>query len=292
MQFSSPLSVEEKLQSLRLLLSRLGPTLVAFSGGVDSSLVLAVAAEVMRDHVIALMTVSASTPPEDAQQAVTLAQALNVQLLTIPHDELAIPQYAANPVNRCYFCKNSLYEICRREAERLGLGTIVDGVNTDDLRDYRPGLQAAAEYKVVHPLVEAQFSKEDIRQGSKLLGLPTWRKPASPCLSSRVPYGTRITATMLSQIAQGESILRAFGLSELRVRHHGRSVRIEITREEIARVASPAALRVIREEMKRLGFASVLLDLEGYRSGVFNEGAVEATQKKSTPPYRRKFSLI
>jgi uncharacterized protein len=292
MQLSSPPSVEAKLQSLRIRLSRLGPTLVAFSGGVDSSFVLAVAAEVMRDHVVALMTVSASTPPEDAQQAVTLAQALNVQLLTIPHDELAIPQYAANPVNRCYFCKNSLYEICRREAERLGLGTIADGVNTDDLKDYRPGLQAAAEYKVVHPLVEAQFSKEDIRQGSKLLGLPTWRKPASPCLSSRVPYGTPITATMLSQIAQGESVLRAFGLSELRVRHHGRSVRIEITREEIARVASPAALRVIREEMKRLGFASVLLDLEGYRSGVFNEGAVEVIQKKNNPPYRRKFSLI
>jgi uncharacterized protein len=277
MQLSSFLSVDEKLQSLKNLLRRTGPTLVAFSGGVDSSFLLVVAAEVMREHVVALMTISASTPPEDAQQAVTLAQALNVRLLTIQHDELSIPQYAANPVNRCYFCKNSLYEICRREADRLGLRTIADGVNTDDLKDYRPGLQAANEYKVVHPLVEAQFNKEDIRLGSKLLGLPTWKKPASPCLSSRVPYGTPITATMLSQIAQGESFLHRFGLSELRVRHHGRSVRIEIVREEIARVSSPAALRVIREEMKRLGFASVLLDLEGYRSGVFNEGAVVVT---------------
>jgi uncharacterized protein len=289
MQLSSSPSIEEKLQNLKNLLRRTGPTLVAFSGGVDSSFLLVVAAEVMRDHLVALMTISVSTPPEDAQQAVTLAQALNVQLLTIQHDELSIPQYAANPVNRCYFCKNSLYEICRREAERLGLETIADGVNTDDLKDYRPGLQAATEYKVVHPLVEAQFSKEDIRRGSKLLGLPTWKKPASPCLSSRVPYGTPITATMLSQIAQGESILRTFGLSELRVRHHGRSARIEITKEEIARVASPAALRVIREEMKRLGFALVLLDLEGYRSGVFNEGAVAVTQKKSNPPYGGNF---
>lgn len=290
MPLSSFPSVEEKLQSLKNLLNHIGPTLVAFSGGVDSSFLLAVAAEVMRDHVVALMTISASTPPEDAQQAVALAQTLNIRLLTIRHEELSIPQYAANPTNRCYFCKNSLYEICRQEADRLGLGTIADGVNTDDLKDYRPGLQAANEYKVVHPLVEAQFNKEDIRRGSKLLGLPTWKKPASPCLSSRVPYGTPITTTMLSQIAQGESFLHnTFGLSELRVRHHSRSVRIEIAREEIARIALPATLRMICKEMKRLGFAVVLLDLEGYRSGVFNEGVVSVTQKENNPPYGGNF---
>jgi uncharacterized protein len=250
----------------------MGPTLVAFSGGVDSSFLLAVAAEVLRDQVVALMTLSPSTPPEDAQQATSLTQALSVRLLTIPHDELAIPEYAANPTNRCYFCKHSLYEICRREAQRLSLQSIADGVNADDLKDYRPGLHAATEYGISHPLVEAQFDKETIRQGSKLLGLPTWKKPASPCLSSRVPYGTPITAKMLSQIAQGESFLRSLGIQELRVRHHGRSARIEIGREEFTKITSPETMQAIRKELREIGFASALLDLEGYKTGVFNEG--------------------
>src|SRR6185369_17091236 len=162
-------SVERKLAHLTVLLKQLGPTLVAFSGGVDSSFLLAVAAEVLRDQVVALMTLSPSTPPGDVYQANSLVRARNVRLLTIQHNELAIPEYAANPVNRCYFCKNSLYEICRREADRLSLRTIVDGVNLDDLQDYRPGLRAAEEYGVTHPLVEAQFNKEDIRHGSRLL---------------------------------------------------------------------------------------------------------------------------
>ena len=142
--------------------------LVAFSGGVDSSFLLAVAKEVLQKDVVALMTVSSSTPPEDYTQATTLAQTLNVELLTIPHDELAIPQYAANPINRCYFCKDSLYEICRREAGRLSLRTIADGVNLDDLQDYRPGIQAAKEYKIVHPLVEAGFTKAESSTGESI----------------------------------------------------------------------------------------------------------------------------
>jgi len=265
-------SVERKLAHLTLLLKQLGPTLVAFSGGVDSSFLLAVAAEVLRDQVVALMTLSPSTPPEDVYQANSLVRARNVRLLTIQHNELAIPEYAANPVNRCYFCKNSLYEICRREADRLSLQAIVDGVNLDDLQDYRPGLRAAEEYGVTHPLVEAQFDKEDIRHGSRLLGLTTWDKPASPCLSSRVPYGTPITAGMLAQISQGESLLRSLGLRELRVRHHGGSARIEIRAEELSQISSPQTIRTIHEGLKKLGFDSVMLDLAGYKSGVFNEG--------------------
>ncbi|NOT57982.1 MAG: ATP-dependent sacrificial sulfur transferase LarE [Deltaproteobacteria bacterium] len=263
--------MEEKLHNLRTNLSRLGPTLVAFSGGVDSSFLLAVAAEVLRGEVIALMTVSSSTPPEDAEQARGLADALNVQLLVIPHDELAMPEYAANPTNRCYFCKNSLYDICQREARRLSLRSIVDGLNLDDLGDYRPGIQAATEYSVVHPLVEARFSKADIRACSKLLGLPTWEKPASPCLSSRVPYGTPITAKMLSQIAQAESFIRGQGFQELRVRHHGTTARIEIRKDELPHL-SVATVEAMRRKLKESGFASSVLDLEGFRSGVFNEG--------------------
>jgi len=265
-------SVERKLAHLTVLLKQFGPTLVAFSGGVDSSFLLAVAAEVLGDQVVALMTISSSTPPGDVYQANSLVRARNVRLLTIQHNELAIPEYAANPVNRCYFCKNSLYEICRREADRLSLRTIVDGVNLDDLQDYRPGLRAAEEYGVTHPLVEAQFNKEDIRHGSRLLGLTTWDKPASPCLSSRVPYGTPITAGMLAQISQGESLLRSLGLRELRVRHHGGSARIEIRAEELSQLSSPQTIRTIHEGLKKLGFDSVMLDLAGYKSGVFNEG--------------------
>jgi uncharacterized protein len=264
--------IEKKVQHLKERLKELGSVLVAFSGGVDSSFLLAVAAEVLGDNIVALMTVSSSTPPEDARQAVSLAQSLQVRLLTVPHDELAIAEYAANPTNRCYFCKNSLYEICRREADRLGMRFIVDGVNVDDLKDYRPGLQAAREYGVIHPLVDAGFSKEDIRRGSFLLELPTWDKPASPCLSSRVPYGTPITSVMLTQISHAESFLHELGLKEVRVRHHSGSARLELRESDLACFATPATVKKIVEQIKELGFASVVLDLEGYRSGVFNEG--------------------
>lgn len=264
--------VERKLETLRSIIGTHGPMLVAFSGGVDSSFLLAVAKHVLQENVIALMTVSSSTPPEDHKQATALAEALSVELLVIDHDELAIPQYAANPINRCYFCKDSLYEICRREAARLSLHTIADGVNLDDLHDYRPGIQAAKEYQVIHPLVEAEFTKIDIRQASRMLGLPTWEKPASPCLSSRVPYGTRITARMLAQISQAESIIRSFGFSELRVRHHETSARIELAARDLDKIPSLQVISSFREGVKQQGFTSVLLDLEGFRSGVFNEG--------------------
>ena len=265
-------AVEEKMGRLKAIIAQLGPTLVAFSGGVDSSFLLAMAAAVLHDQVVALITLSPATPPEDAQQATALAQSLPVRLLAIPHNELAIPAYAANPTNRCYFCKDSLYGICRREASRLALRSIADGVNTDDLKDYRPGLRAAAEYGIVHPLVEAQFTKAEIRHASQLLGLPTWDRPASPCLSSRVPYGTPITAAMLAQIAQGEAFLRSLGLKELRVRHHGGSARIEIATADFPKVLPPEVIRTIAARLRQLGFTAVRLDMAGYTSGVFNVG--------------------
>lgn len=259
-----------KVYDLESRLRHMGPTLVAFSGGVDSSYLLAVASRVLGDDVVALMTVSPSTPSHDARQAVTLSGRLGVPLVTIKHNELNIDAYAENPLNRCYYCKTSLYEVCQREALRLGLTTIADGVNLDDLEDYRPGLRSARECGVRHPLVEAKLTKDDIRQASRLLGLPTWDKPASPCLSSRIPYGTRITETMLSHIAQAEEFLHSIGLGQLRFRYDGSTARIEVAPDTFSTIACAHTLRRIATTLQRLGIRTVTLDLEGYRSGVFN----------------------
>lgn len=275
-------SLQEKFRRLETQILKKAPLLVAFSGGVDSSFLLAVTAKVLQKKVIALMTISAATPPEDERQAVLLAEKLHVQLIKIQHDELSIPQYAANPKNRCYFCKDSLYSICLYEAQRRSLRYIADGVNIDDLADFRPGLQAAEERSIIHPLVDAGFTKLDIRQGSKFMGLSTWDRPASPCLSSRIPYGNTITAAMLSQIAQGESFLRSLGFKEVRVRHHGKIARIEITKGDLQNIAFPARIRSIGRKLKELGFAQVLLDIEGYRTGVFNENSKSNTTIRST----------
>ncbi len=277
------IELAKKIESLKAYLERMGPTLIAFSGGVDSSFLLAVASQVLRNDVIALMTVSPSTPPHDEHQAIELAKKLKVKLLRIKHNELDISEYAANPINRCYFCKSSLYEICQREAKRLALDGIADGINIDDLTDYRPGLQSAEEYNVRHPLVEAGLTKADIRQVSRRLGLPTWDKPASPCLSSRIPYGTQITATMLSHIAQAEAFLYTLGVTQVRVRYDGKNARIEIGSEALKKVSFPETLQKIGAKLKALGIPLVTLDLEGYRSGVFNTGL--KVERVSTEPF-------
>lgn len=262
---------EKKMEDLEALLLERGPLLIAFSGGVDSSFLLTVAAKVQPNKTVALMTVSPATPPDDERQANALAQSLGVQFLKIQHNELAIPQYAANPQNRCYFCKDSLYAICRREAQRLSLSQIADGVNVDDLKDYRPGLQAAKEYGILHPLVEVGFTKSDIRKGSRKLGLPTWDRPASPCLSSRIPYGTVITSEMLTQVARGEKFLKSLGFQEVRLRHHGTTARIEITENELLTFAAAKLSDRVGAFLKELGFTRIGLDVRGYKSGVLNE---------------------
>ena len=263
-------SLEKKLHCLELLLSEMGTTLIAFSGGIDSSFLLTFAAKACKEKIVALMTVSSSTPPQDEQQATELVTQLDVPFIKIQHNELAISEYAANPPNRCYFCKESLYSICQREAKRLSLQSIADGVNVDDLSDYRPGLQAASEYNVSHPLVASGFTKADIRQGSKLLGLQSWNRPASPCLASRIPYGNEIKEKMLFQIAEGETYIRSLGFREVRLRHHGEIARVEISTEELSLLKSSHMVVKMKGALKELGFSSVLLDMGGYRTGVFN----------------------
>jgi uncharacterized protein len=263
--------VEPKVAQLRELLGTLDSALVAFSGGVDSSFLLHEAATVLGARCVALTTVSPTTPQGDLDDAVHLAHALDVTHVVHHTDELAIPGYAENPTNRCYFCKDNLFAICAAEAQGRGIAVVLDGANLDDLHDHRPGLAAAAEQGVRHPLVEIGFTKDDIRAASRAAGLSAWDRPASPCLSSRFPYGTPITHEALARVAAAEDVLRSLGLRELRVRHHDKLARIEVPVESMPMLLDPAVRERVSAELRRLGYHWVTLDLGGFRSGSLND---------------------
>jgi uncharacterized protein len=257
--------VEDKLATLR-----------AFSGGVDSSFLLRVAVEELGDAAVALTTRSPTASEDDEAIALALAEALGVRHLVIDANELEIPGYAENPTNRCYFCKDGLYDICRAEAAKLGIAHIVDGVNLDDLGDYRPGLRAAEEHGVHHPLAAAGLTKVEIRALSRQLGLPTADKPSSPCLSSRFPYGTRITLDGLRKVAGAERVLHRLGFAECRVRNHDPVARIEVPAEQLGRLTEPVVRAELVRALKALGFLFVTVDLQGFRSGSLNEALATA----------------
>lgn len=263
--------LESKLDRLHSLIASYRQVLVAFSGGVDSSFLLRVAHDVLGDGVVAFTACSPAVPREDHETAIALARSLGVEHVVIETDELAIPEYAANPVNRCYFCKSHLFSLCFAEAERRGIAVVADGANADDLQDYRPGLVAAAERKVHHPLVEAGLCKAEVRELSRRLGLPTWDKPASPCLSSRFPYGTAITHTALQRVAAAETFLRALGFRECRVRYHDTLARIEVPLAELPRLLEPGVRESVVSRFREIGFLHVTVDLQGFRSGSANE---------------------
>ncbi len=272
----------DKESRLRALLCDMDEVMIAFSGGVDSTYLLRVAHDELGARAVALTTSSPTAPQGDLELARRLTEEWGVRHVVIDANELEIPGYAANPTNRCYFCKGSLYDICKREASRLAIGWIADGVNTDDLGDYRPGLKAAEEHGVRHLLVEAGLSKDDIRVASRQLGLVTADKPSSPCLSSRFPYGTEITPDRLERVAAAEAVLHRFGFRECRVRYHGAVARIEVSAEQIAHLMSddvrPGVWRAIHEA----GFAYVTVDMRGFRSGSLNEAIGRSAA--STPP--------
>lgn len=282
-------SLDDKLRQLRSLLDELPTVLVAFSGGVDSSFLLRIAVDTVGTRCTALTTISAATPADDLTDARTLAAQLGVRHLLIDTNELAIPAYAANPVNRCYFCKDNLFAICRAEATARGIHTIVDGANLDDLHDHRPGLTAATEHQIRHPLVECGLTKADIRTASRALGLATWDRPASPCLSSRFPYGIAITAERLGQVAAGERLLRDLGFQELRLRFHETLARIEVPPSTFHRLLDDAVRTRLIDGLRGLGFAHITLDLQGFRSGSLNESLGAQTPngpREETPSAR------
>ncbi len=261
-----------KLDKLRAIFAPMKSVIVAFSGGVDSTFVLKVAHDAIGDRVIALTTTSPTMPEQDRDTAMKMAREIGARHVVIGSNELEIPGYAANPVNRCYLCKTNLFEICEAKAAELCIDEVVDGLNLDDLHDYRPGMKAAAERQVRHPLVEAELTKAEIRELSRSMGLETWDRPASPCLSSRFPYGTEITPEGLRKVAEGEQVLHALGFRVARVRYHGDVARIELEQNQMARAFEPGVRDVIDRELKRVGFRFVTIDLKGFRSGSLNEG--------------------
>jgi len=265
------MSTQRKLSELQHLLGTLERVLVCFSGGVDSSLMARVAHDRLGDDAIALTTVSPTNPDEDTADAAELASQLGMEHLVVHVNELDIPNYRANPIDRCYFCKSNLYEIAAAEAARREIPWIVDGVNADDLSDYRPGLRAAAEHTIRHPLAEVSLGKPEIRELSRDLGLRTFDRPASPCLSSRFPYGTAITLEGLARVSQGEKWLRAHGFRECRVRYHGDRARVEVPRAEIARLSAPPLRAELEAHLQSIGFTEVEIDPCGFRSGSLNE---------------------
>src|SRR5215510_6916161 len=271
-----------KLEDLRTLLHSYGSALVAFSGGVDSSFVLKVAADVLGDKAVGLTAVSPSVPVEEEREAADLAARMGGRHLRVRSEELANPEYVKNPWNRCYFCKDELYELCEQKRAQLGLAVICDGFNADDFKDHRPGHQAAQERQVKSPLAEAGLTKDEIRAWSFKLGLSTWDKPQMACLASRIPYGVQVTQERLEQIGGAESDLRRLGLRNFRVRYHGEVARIEIGEEEYQRFESPELRQRISQALKGRGFAFVALDLEPFRSGRMNEAAGYVPQPRAT----------
>ena len=262
-----------KLVRMRQALSELGSALVAFSGGVDSTFVLQVALEVLGERAVALTAISASVAPEERLEAVRLAQLLGARHVVVDSAELQNPSYRRNPTDRCYFCKSELYALCERTRSELGLAAVVDGFNADDTLDHRPGHRAAEEARVHSPLAEAGLTKDEIRALSLQAGLPTWDKPAMPCLASRLPYGTAVTEERLFQVGSAESELRALGLRTFRVRYHGDVARLEVSAEEVALFADGSFRERVNAALRSRGFKYVALDLEPFRSGRLNEAA-------------------
>jgi pyridinium-3,5-biscarboxylic acid mononucleotide sulfurtransferase len=259
-------------RSLKTWLADRGRLAIGYSGGVDSAYLAVVARDVLgAENVLAIIGRSASYPAAQWAAARDVAMSFDIPVLELDTDELNDPRYAANPSNRCYFCKTELWSKLVPLARARGFAVVADGTNADDLSDYRPGAQAAHEHAVASPLADAGFTKAEIRECSRARGIPTWSQPSSPCLSSRLPYGTEVTAERLSQIEQAERSLRALGIADdLRVRYHDDLARVELSQESLAAWIRPAKFADLRTAVLDAGFERVAIDVRGFRSGSLN----------------------
>ena len=266
--------LSEKRERLAAILRECGSVCIGYSGGVDSVFLAKAALDALGpENVLAVTGRSAAYPAVQRDVALECSRDFGIPHLEIETDELNDPNYAANPTNRCYFCKSELWTQLRRVADERGIAHVLDGSNADDAHDYRPGLHAARERAVRSPLLEADLTKDDIRALSHALGLPTWDQPASPCLSSRLPYGLAVTPQRLREVEAAETAVRALGFRDFRVRHHGDAARIELPPAELPAAAQRA--RALADGILAAGFTRVLLDVEGYRRGALNEGLVQ-----------------
>ena len=265
------MSLTKKLKELKKIFSEMEKALIAYSGGIDSTLVAKVAYDVLGNKALAITAISPSLLPEDLEDARIQAAVIGISHEEVETNEMENPNYTSNPINRCYFCKSELHDTLKPLALKLGYSYVVDGVNADDLRDYRPGIQAAKERGARSPLAELGISKFEVRKLAKELGLPWWDKPAQPCLSSRFPYGEEITFEKLQRVGRGERYLRDLGLKNLRVRSEKDTARIELPPEQIKEFVLTINLLQLVERFKEFGFIYVTLDLEGYRSGKLNQ---------------------
>jgi uncharacterized protein len=259
---------------------KLGSALVAFSGGIDSTLVLAVANKVLKGRVLAVTAKSNSVPERELHAAQQLTYALGIKHKIVKTEEMSSPNYLKNPINRCYYCKSELYAKLSMVSSQYKITNILNGINLDDLGDHRPGITAAKEAGIISPLVESQLNKQDVRNLARDMGLSNWKKPALACLSSRIPYGQPVTAKKLSMIDEAEEVFLEEGFQQIRVRHYGDMARIELLKTEIPSLMKNGLYEKTIHRLKKIGFQKVTIDPEGYRSGSLNE-ALDLNNKKT-----------
>jgi pyridinium-3,5-biscarboxylic acid mononucleotide sulfurtransferase len=265
------MTIEQKLAELRNLFVGMEQALIAYSGGIDSTLVAKVAYDVLGDRALAVTAKSPSLLPEELEDAILQATTIGIAHRIVETHEMDNPNYASNPVNRCYFCKSELHDTLKPLALELGYPYVVDGVNADDLQDYRPGIQAAKERGARSPLAELGISKMEVREIARSIGLSCWNKPAQPCLSSRFPYGEEITIPKLNRVGRAEIYLRKLGYENVRVRSSGDTAKIELPVDLIQKFVAENSLTDLVTVFQSFGFMYVTLDLEGYRSGKLNQ---------------------